>query len=154
MTVGIPSCCLFTHSLTPLCLALTQLCLVAGLRLPQGDCRKLTAYIRKAVTCLVLYIMSFKSYETIEKLDSDFNYANSEFVGYMIFDQWLDLVQTPLLEPYSHETLRAEPFFLLVLGKFADKLSLEWLDSSLGLDFWTLLLRLPSNPSVFNLPKM
>ena len=43
--------------LTPLCLALPQLCLPGDLRLLWGNCRKLTAWIQKAITCLVLHRM-------------------------------------------------------------------------------------------------
>ena len=32
-----------------------------------------------------------------------------------------DLVRTPLLEPFGHDTPHGEPFFLLELGSFAGK---------------------------------
>ena len=55
-------------------------------------------------------------------------------LGGYFFYQSRDLVRTPLLEPFGHDTPHGEPFFLLVLGSFAEKSSPESLDSSLGLD--------------------
>ena len=45
------------RELTPFCLALPQLCLLAGLRLPRGNCRNPTAWIQKARTSLVKHTM-------------------------------------------------------------------------------------------------
>ena len=41
----------------------------------------------------------FQIYETNEKLDGDFNYANSEFFGWILSDWSHHLVGAPLLEP-------------------------------------------------------
>ena len=47
----------FSPDITPFRLALLQLCVPVGLRLPRGNCRKLTAWIQMAITCLVEHIM-------------------------------------------------------------------------------------------------
>ena len=67
-------------------------------------------------------------------MDGDFSYANFEFVRWIFSDRLRDLVRTPLPEPYGHETPHAEPFSYLYSVHYAEKSSLESLDSSLGLD--------------------
>ena len=120
--------------LTSFCLTLPQLFLPAGLR--QGNCRKLTTWIGKATTCRAHSVVRFR--KTNKKLDSDFSDANFEFDGWIFFDWSCDLVQRLFL---SHIDTMFLDIFLLVLGLFAEKSSLESLESLLGLDSWALFFR-------------
>ena len=97
--------------LTPFCLTLPQLFLPAGLR--QGNCRKLTTWIGKAITCRAHSVVRFR--KTNKKLDSDFSDANFEFDGWIFFDWSCGLVWAPLLGPYRCETPHVEPFSHLYL---------------------------------------
>ena len=57
--------------------------------------------------CSARNVFKFRKHE---KLDGDFNCADSEFFGLILFDQSGGLVRTPLLEPCGHDTPHVEPF--------------------------------------------
>ena len=128
--------------------SLAAACLLAGVRLPSGSCRKLTAWIRKASPCLVEHIMFS-------------NVGNKWKIGWWFrlcyfWVCWIDMFRL-IMWPCSNTSSGAIcswdttcwAIFLLALSSFAEKSLLESLDSSLALDSWALLLRLSTKPSIF-----
>ena len=135
---------------TPFCQPLPQLCLPAGLRLPQSSSRKLTAWMQKAVTCLVEHMM-FSNLGNKWKIGRWF-----QLCWFRIC--WLDFffffsIIWPCLNTSSGAMWTQDTtylaIFLPVLGSLAEKSWLESLDSLFGLGHWALLLPLSSKPSIF-----
>ena len=130
--------------LTPFCLALPQLCLPAGLRLLPGNCRNLTAWILKAITCFVEHTVfpylwkQMKNWVVISIM-LIFNFLG----GYFLIDH-VTLFKRLF---WSHVDMKH-----YILSHFP-----TWIwgfcHSSLGLDSWALLLPLLSKPSIVKPPE-
>ena len=80
----------------------------AARQVQKTDCLNLVGY---KLPCRERNVFKFRKQMKIWVLISVI--ANFEFVGWIFFNWSCDLIQTPFLEPYGHETLCFEPFSCL-----------------------------------------